>query len=59
MGKSTFEFDIFILYLDLVKKVIQVIRVKRQEQQNKLKTHQDQYIKDKDTAIIIINNSNR
>ncbi len=57
MGKSTFEFDIFILYLDLVKKVIQAIREKRQEQQNKLKTHQ--HIKDKDTAIIIINNSNR
>lgn len=57
MGKSTFEFDIFILYLDLVKKVIQATREKRQEQQNKLKTHQ--HIKDKDTAIIIINNSNR
>jgi hypothetical protein len=29
MGKSTFEFDIFILYLVLVKKAIQAIREKR------------------------------
>jgi len=58
MGKSTFEFVIFILYLNLAKKVIQAIKGKRQGQQNKHKVHQ--YIKDKDTTIIsIINNSHR
>ena len=57
MGKSTFKFNIFIFYLNLAKKVIQVIKGKRQEQQNKHKIHQ--HIKDKDTTIISINNSHR